>query len=35
MTEYISEGEGDEARDAFEILYHENPYESTNFEGAK
>ena len=35
MTEYIAEGEGDDAKDAFEILYHENPYESTNFEGAK
>lgn len=35
MTEYIAEGEGSEARKAFEILYHENPYESTNFEGAK
>lgn len=35
MTEYIAEGEGEKAREAFEILYHERFWESTDFEGAK
>lgn len=35
MTEYIAEGEGDKAREAFEILYHEYYWQSTDFDGAK